>query len=415
MQLVKTSFLSFIATVIKMISALVINKAIAIYIGPTGLAMIGQFQNFIHLTLTAAQSAINTGVTKYTAEYGSSSEKMASLFSTAIKISLISSIIVSVGLIYLSSYTSLQLLNREDLGYIFVIFGLTITLFVINNLLLSILNGLKEIKTWALINIIQSVYSLIFTTLLIFWFGLPGALIGLVTNQSVILVIVLWMLRRHETIKLKNFTKSFSTSEGRKLGGFALMAITSAIVAPLSHMFVRSYIGETLDWNQAGYWQAIWYISTIYLTVVTTTLGIYYLPRLSEIKTRQELQKEIFNGYKIILPIVTIMAVIIFILKDTIIWLLFSNDFLEMRGLFLWHLVGDVVKIASFMLAYLMLAKEMVKIYIFLEIFFGLFFVALSYWCIENYGLIGTSYAFAASYIMYLLAVTVATRKFLKN
>ena len=47
-----------------------------------------------------------------------------------------------------------------------VIFGFTIVLFVVNNLLLSILNGLKEIKTWVMINIIQSIYYHIMTLIL---------------------------------------------------------------------------------------------------------------------------------------------------------------------------------------------------------------------------------------------------------
>lgn len=43
MTLVKTSILSFIATAIKMLAAIVINKAVAFYIGPSA----GQFKNLL--------------------------------------------------------------------------------------------------------------------------------------------------------------------------------------------------------------------------------------------------------------------------------------------------------------------------------------------------------------------------------
>ena len=59
MTLIKTSLLSFIATVVKLLAALVINKAVALYIGPSGLAVIGQFQNMLQLAMTASQGAIN--------------------------------------------------------------------------------------------------------------------------------------------------------------------------------------------------------------------------------------------------------------------------------------------------------------------------------------------------------------------
>ena len=134
MTLVKTSILSFIATAIKMLAALVINKAVAIYIGPTGLALIGQFQNFTQLVITAAQGAINSGVTKYTAEYGKDDKRIPILFSTASKISFFTSLIVGTGIVVFSQYASVHFLKSEDYSYIFVIFGFTIALFVINNL-----------------------------------------------------------------------------------------------------------------------------------------------------------------------------------------------------------------------------------------------------------------------------------------
>lgn len=201
MTLIKTSILSFIATAIKILSGLVINKAVAVYIGPVGLALVGQFQNFSQLVMTVAQGAINTGVTKYTAEYGKDDhERIPILFSTASKISLVSSVVVGAVIVLFSQYASLQFLKSEQYTYIFVIFGFTIILFVINNLLLSILNGLTEIKTYITINIIQSLYSLVFTTFLIISLGFDGALIALVANQSVILLIVLWMLRKRKSV-----------------------------------------------------------------------------------------------------------------------------------------------------------------------------------------------------------------------
>lgn len=411
MTLIKTSILSFIATAIKILSGIVINKAIAIYIGPAGLALIGQFQNFTQLVMTVAQGAINSGVTKYTAEYGENDKRVSILFSTAGKISLFSSVVVGVGVILFSNYASLYFLKTESYTHIFVIFGFTLVLFVINNLLLSILNGLKEITTWVKINIIQSIYSLIFTTLLIFWLGLDGALIALVTNQSVVLLIVIWMLKNHPLINLENFRSNFDRVEAKKLAGFAAMAITSAATVPVSHLIIRNYIGGQLGWEAAGYWQAIWYISTMYLMVVTTTLGVYYLPKLSGITDKIELRKELLQGYKIIMPIVIVMSMGIFFLKDFIIWLLFSEDFKPTRELFLWQLIGDIFKLAAWLISYLMLAKAMTKTFIVTEIVFSVLFVVLSIFFVNRFGLIGMSYAFSVNYSVYFIVMIFVTKK----
>ncbi|WP_340609348.1 O-antigen translocase [Xenorhabdus bharatensis] len=405
MTLIKTSILSLIATFFKMLSGLVINKAISVYIGPAGLAIIGQFQSFSQVVLIAAQGAINSGVVKYTAEYGEKSHKLPILFSTAGKISLASSIIVGITLISFSTIFSEKILANPQFKFIFIIFGLTIILFVLNGLLLSILNGLKEIRDYIKINITQSIYALIFTSILVISFGLNGALIALTTNQSVILIITLFLLRKHPLIKWKYFIGGFNKTIAKKLMAYSAMAITSAIMVPLSHLIIRNYLGSTVGWNQAGYWQGIFYISSTYLIVITTALSTYYLPRLSEIDNNSELIREIKNGYKLIIPIAIGCALLIFSLRDQIIELLFTNDFIEMRSLFLWQLIGDIFKIASWLLSYIMLAKAMTKIFIFTEIIFGILFLIASYYLVDKYGLIGMSYAYFMQYFMYFLCM----------
>ncbi len=47
MTLIKTSILTAISTIIKVISSFIINKIISLYIGPSGLALIGNLQNLI--------------------------------------------------------------------------------------------------------------------------------------------------------------------------------------------------------------------------------------------------------------------------------------------------------------------------------------------------------------------------------
>lgn len=415
MNLVKTSLLSLIATFFKMLSGLVINKAVSVYIGPAGLAVIGQFQNFSQVVLIAAQGAINSGVVKYTAEYGRENPKIPYLFSTALRISLVASISVGLLLILFSSFFSNRILNSINYSFVFIIFGFTIVLFVLNGLLLSIMNGLKEIRSYIKINIIQSLYSLVFTSLLIYFFSLKGALVALATNQSIIFFITLLMIRKHEIIKWKNFTSVFDKEISKKLFAFSAMAITSAIMVPTSQFIIRDYIATTQGMDQAGYWQGVWYISTTYLMIVTTALGTYYLPRLSEITSKKELKQEILQGYKILLPIVIACGLSIYILRDFIIYLLFSKYFEPMKPLFTWQIIGDVLKIASWLLAYIMLAKSMTKLFIFSEITFSLSLIILAYLFISKYGAIGATYAYCLNYLAYLIFTIIFTIRYTRE
>lgn len=410
MTLIKTSVLTGISTVIKLVSAFVINKVIALYIGPSGLAIVGQLQSFTSIITTFSNGAISSGIVKYTAEYQDIEEKKK-IFSSSIIISLICSLIISIVLFGFSDYLSELILKDVQYSSVFIIFGATIFLFALNMVLISILNGQKEIKKYVLVNIAGSIFSLVFTSILIMQLNLMGALYAMVLNQSVMFFVTLAFVLKSSWFKLEYFKQGLDKESLSKLSKYSLMAIVSALTVPVSHLIIREYIGENLGWDSAGYWQGIWYISTMYLMLVTTTLGVYYLPRLSEIQDNKELRKEIFGGYKIILPIVIVASLVIFLLKEYVILIAFSKDFMPMIELFAWQLIGDVIKIASWLLGYITVAKAMSKTYISLEILGSLSFVLLSIYFVDNYGLVGITYAYALNYLIYMFVMIYIFRK----
>lgn len=410
MTLIKTSVLTAISTLIRIISGFVINKVIAIYVGPSGLAVVGQLQNFMSIITTFSNGAITSGIVKYTAEYQTIEQKQK-IFSSSIIISLLCSLIISIFLFGFSEYLSELILKDIQYSSVFVVFGLTVFLFALNTILMSILNGQKEIKKYVLVNIASSIFSLFFTSFLIMQLNLMGALYALVVNQSVIFFVTLGFVVKSSWFKLEYFRQGLDKESLSKLSRYSLMAITSALTVPVSHLIVRNYIGENLSWDDAGYWQGIWYISTMYLMVITTSLSVYYLPKLSEIQDKVELKKEIFHGYKIIMPIVLVMSLVIFLLKEYVILIAFSDKFMPMMELFAWQLIGDVIKIASWLLGYITLAKAMTKTYISLEIFGSLSFVLFSIYFVDNYGLVGITYAYALNYFLYMFVMIYIFRK----
>lgn len=415
MTLIKTTILSLIATFFKILSGLVINKAVSIYIGPSGLAIIGQFQNFSQIALITAQGAINNGVVKYTAEYKDNHNKLQSLFSTSFKISCITAFITSVIIISFSKKISAYILGNESHQVIFILFGVSIILFVLNNLFLSILNGMKKIYLFIKINIMQSVFSLFFTTALIYFFNLTGALIALATTQSIVFIFILLLFIKEKKILVPLFKEKIDTKLLAKLMSFSVMALVSAALVPGTQFFIRSYISETQGINQAGYWQGVWYISTTYLMVITTALGTYYLPRLSELNDTTALKYEILNGYKILIPLVLILGLLIYASRDIIIYILFSNDFYDMKPLFTWQIIGDIFKISSWILAYVMIAKAMTITYILTELAFNATLILITITLVNKYGTIGATYSYAINYFLYLITMMVVLKYSIKR
>lgn len=411
MTLIKTSLLNGIAVFIKMLTLLGLNKILAIYVGPAGYAALGQFQNAVQMITTFASGALNTGVTKYTAEYYEDEELQHTLWRTAGSIALIGSLTTAVLVTIFNQSLAGWFLKDESLGSVFLWFAATLVLFVFNTLLLAILNGKKEIQRYVIINIVGSLFSLAVTAFMAIKLGLYGALVGLAIHQSLTFFVTLTLTYRTSWFKFRYLFGRIDKQSAKNLAKYTSMALTSAACVPLSHILIRNHLGESLGWEAAGYWEAMWRLSAAYLMLVTTTLSVYYLPKLSELQTNSEIKREIIDGYKIILPTAAACGLAIYLLRDLIIRVLFSADFVAMESLFAWQMVGDTLKIGSWILAYLMLGKAMVKLFIISEVVFAGTFYGLTVILVEKMGLEGVSLAHAVNYLIYWIVMVIFIRK----
>lgn len=413
MKLVKTSFFSAIITCIRIASGFVAGKFVAIFTGPAGVALIGQFTNFITIALTFANGAINTGVVKYTAEYENDEVATQKLLSTAFKISLYCSLIVGALLVFIAPYISDWIFKQQGYENPIRVFGISIILYSLNTLLISVLNGKKQIKTYTVVNTAGSLIGLVFTIVLVYFYKLQGALYALVLAQSIVFFVTLAFVLKSNWFSLSLFKGAIDKQMSNKLLHFSLMAIVSATMMPIAQIVLRNLMIDKLGVGAAGYWQGMMRISDGYLLLVTTSLSTYYLPKLSSLTTEGEIRKEIFYGYKIILPVVFISCVVIYLMRFFIIHLLFTGKFDAMSNLFIYQLLGDFFKMAAWVLSYLMLAKAMTRAFIITEIVFNISYVVLGYLCINLVGLNGITIAFAINYLLYFIVMVLIFRRLL--
>lgn len=386
-----------------MLTMLSLNKILAVYVGPTGYAALGQFQNAVQMISTVASGAINTGVTKYTAEYYEDESKQRAVWQTAGTIALVGSAILSVLVFAFREDLARLFLHNVSLSPVFGWFSTTLVLFVFNTLLLAILNGKKDIRRYVVANIAGSVFALLVTGVMVVHWGLIGALVGFAVYQSLAFFATMVLCFKTPWFRLSHLFGRMDTAVARNLAKYTGMALTTAATVPLSHILIRNHLGQTLGWEAAGYWEAMWRLSGAYLMLVSTTLSVYYLPRLSELKTASEIRREIFGGYRVILPVAAVCALLVYVLRHIIIETLFSVAFLPMENLFLWQLVGDVLKIASWILGFVLTAKAMLGLYVISEIIFTVLFCLVTFGMVELLGLQGVAVAYASVYILHLI------------
>lgn len=403
MKLGKTVFFSALMTIIKTAAGFISSKVVAIYVGPAGLALVGQFMNFLGVTLTFANGAVNTGVVKYTAQYSAegNDEKLKKLFSTALRITIFLSGIISICLFFGSSFFSQWIFGTPDYVGPMRALGIGLVFYAINLLLVSILNGRSEIRTYTIVNICGTVFSLVLTVILIYYYNVSGALYALAVSQSAAFFITVIILLKTKLIDFSYFKESFNREIFKNLSSYSLMAIVSALTLPIAQLFLRSYVTNHFGGVSAGYWQGVMRISDAYLLVITTALSTYYLPKLSSLKSDSEIRHEIIKGYKMIVPALLVSIGAIFLCRVLIIKILYSDEFIPMKDLFLFQLLGDFFKVCSWLLGYVLVARAQTKFYIFIEISFTIIFVALSVFLMNIIGLKGIVFSFFVNNLIF--------------
>ncbi len=410
-DLIKVSIFTIALNVIKILSGFISNKVIAIYTGPSGIAMIGQFCNFISIVSVVASGGINSGVTKYIAEYHGNDLKINKLIKVSFSITLFLTFITA--LIVLSFYKQLSLLLFGGYEYknIFLLLPFFLIFISSNAFFLSLLNGFKDIKKYTLINVSSNISNLALIIFLSYYLKTLGVLLSLLLSNLIVFFVSIALVKKYSWFNFSNFTVKYDKATVLRLFKYSLMAITTAITLPLTQILIRDYITQHMSIEAAGYWQSIGNISGIYLMFITSSLSFYYLPKLSELKDAASIRREIFNGYKIILPIVGILLLLIFLFKTTIIKLIFTEKFLPMENLFPYYCLGDFFKIASWLISFLMIAKAMTGIYIIMEVIFSFSFVLLSIIFLNKFGLQGVTIAYCLNYLTYFISLVLLFRK----
>lgn len=394
MNIFKVSILSLISTSISVASNFIITKIVAVYIGPSGLAIIGQLQNFINIALLTCGGFLRTALIKFTAESKNESLEQQQLWSAVLKVSLFLWIIISCGILVFHHKLSIYILGSDIYSDAFLIFIPCLFLFILNAFFVSALNGLKEIKDFIKINIAMSIISLVWISVLSLYYGLYGCIIAYMSSQSISFVYIFFRARefswfRPQLLKVKNVKQDYLT-----VLQFSLITLTSVLASNISLMMVRDYITSNYSRVDAGYWQGVWSLSQVSLTIVTLSLSTYLLPALSSSHTVSALHREVSRTLKVVVPLSIVISIGIYLFRDQIIILLFSNEFILMRDLFLWQMLGNIIKSVGWVYGSVLVARGQIKYTTSTEVFFAFLWIVLSIKLITMFGVIGATYSY---------------------
>lgn len=406
-------------TVVRMLLSFIIAKVIAIYTGPAGMAMLGQIQSVVTSLNGLVNASTGNGIIKYTAENSSKGiEKCVPWWRASVIWAISISCIAIVIALFFATRLSEWLFDNAEFSWLIILCACSLPVVTLGTLITSIINGQQKYRLYIQVGMLSTLVTAAIMVYMVTSYGIKGALIAAALQNAVVGIVLLVITRRQPWFSLGSFLGKTDRKYIFGLAQYILMGVTTALTVPISFIFVRNTIITNSGWIDAGQWQAVWRISETYLSVLTVALSTYYLPKLSTLVSRSEMQSEIINTLKVVIPFVIFSAGGIYFFRDIIITTLFTSEFKNARDLFFIQLCGDVVKIISWVLAYPMISNAKTKLYIFSEIFFSFTFVLLTQYFVKELGVQGANVAYLINYSLYfsmMLALFFFSKKFLSK
>ncbi len=399
-----TSFISF-GLVVKLASGFVVSKLSAVFLGAKGLALIGNLRNALLVLQNISTIGLNKGVVKYSSEYKDDAEKFKVFISTLMWLLLLVSVLTFVIIFFFSDQLAIYVFEDKSFNYIFKLTAVLLPIYAINTFLIAILQGFEKFKKVVRINIFIHVLNLVLFSYLIYEFGLNGALIAIVVVPSASLIITLFLANQEIQIWHYFDLNVFSRTQLRHFGQYALMTLISAVSFPMVYLLIRQAIADAIDIDAAGYWEACFRLSAIYLLFIQYLLNLYILPKLVQAKTRSQFRAIIFDYYRQIVPLFAFGLLVIFILRDYIIWLVFSKEFLPVTEIIGWQIIADLFRVVALVLTYQFHAKKMIWHYILTDLFLALCLYFSAIYGLKYFELRGVVIGHAVTYALYFLLI----------
>jgi len=403
--LVKAASLNTANISIKIVAGILISKFIAIFVGPEGMALIGNLRNFFNTVQSISIAGLYKGVVKFISQYKYESSKLTGVLSTVFYLGFFTSIALAFLCYYNAEFINDLIFLNNNYTYVVETLAIVLPFYALNMFVFSIMNGFSKYKILLIINIIGQVLGLSVTLLLIWQDKIDGALIAVVITPALNLLITIVGIAFR-----KNLMSYIKISEIRflvlrQLSPFMVMALVSSIALPIVYIIIRNYIVSEIGIKEAGYWTAVTRVSDYYLMFINSLMALYILPRFTEIDSHKEFRKEVFSFYKTILPLFAAILGIIYLSRSLLVTLLFTEEFRPIEDLFGYQILGDFMRVMSMVIAYKFLAKKMFAHFIIIEVFLFVIMYVSSIYLIDLYGLKGAVMGHCLSYLMHFAIV----------
>jgi PST family polysaccharide transporter len=175
---------------------------------------------------------------------------------------------------------------------------------------------------------------------------------------------------------------------------------------------LRVLIIHKLGIETAGIYQASTAISLLYVGFILEAMGKDFYPTLTAAANDKTLFNSLVNNQMEVGLLLAGPGILLSIaLAPLVIPFLYSSDFSSALGILRWQMLGTILRVASWPIGFIFLAKMRVRTFLWTEVVANCIHLLLIWLGLKYFGVVGTGIAFFAVYLFYFLLLRQIVRK----
>ncbi|MBR4916633.1 MAG: O-antigen translocase [Fibrobacter sp.] len=408
----KLFFGSGSVTLFNTLRAFVINKLLAVFLPPAAFACVGQFMNWMSIGQATSSLAMQNGWVSLTAQNKDNVKNLHGVWRGGFRLTTFATIFTCVAAVIFCFVAPLNKLlpgvypRYAQAAILFALPGILATNMVA--ICSAVMNGLGLVKRWALIQIVASLFQMLWVAFFLYSGRL--SVLSIIATQSVVAGIFAARVAARAGFNIKTFRESVLDIRGPWMS-YAVMGLVPMIVAPLVLMFVRSFIGSELGWNAAGIWQGVYKISDFFASIFSAILGVLILPRISREMTRESFRREFYPIFLRMMGFTLVFCIALYFGRSLVVSILLSGTYAPAANYMPIQLVGDLFRSGAWCFGMVLIARRETKLFLIIEVGANLLFAGATIAGVKLYEMHGPMLGYAVENFVTFVALAISVRR----
>jgi PST family polysaccharide transporter len=412
-QILKSSALIGGSSMINIGFGIIRAKAMALLLGPSGVGLLGNYVAISDLTRTAAGLGINTsGVRQIAEAVGTGDTRQIARTVTALRrVALFSGALGAFLLLAMCRPVSRWTFGDETHAGAVALLALVAFFADVSAGQMALVQGMRRITDLARMSVLGALYGTVFSIPIVYFFGQQGVVPSLVCVAAMGIITSWWYARKIRVEKVAMPLREIF-HEASALLKLGVVFMSSGLMTMGVAYLVRLIVTRKIGLDGAGYYQAAWNLGGLYVGFILQAMGADFYPRLTAVANDNEKCNRLVNEQAevgLLLAGPGVLGTLTF--APLVIHVFYAANFAPAVEILRWICLGMVLRVASWPMGFILMAKGERKLFFWTELGSSLLSVALVWVGVIRFGLQGTGAAFFALYVAYCLAIYLVVRR----